>query len=119
MTDLGRHHLVVRFAGQFVSEHIDVLENRLDDGVDMPLAVVCQLDSEDHEAELAGGELTVGGCNVVGQPLRLEVGQNAARAAVPQQAEHSYYNDLLHSSNGRASEETDQFYKMLLQIKTC
>ena len=40
-----------RFIWELLLEHVDVLEDGLDDGVDVPLTVVGQLHRHQHQAE--------------------------------------------------------------------
>ena len=61
-------------------DHVDVLEDGSDDGVDVSLAKIGQLDGNEEEAELSKGKLLVGGHEVVGQALATEIGEEAAIA---------------------------------------
>ena len=78
--------LEVLLAREALAEHVDVLEDVLDDRVHVPLPVVRHLDADQHEAEPPAVELLVSGHHVVSQALAPQVGEEAALASVTQEA---------------------------------
>lgn len=78
--------LEVLLARETLAEHIDVLEDVLDDRVHVPLPVVRHLDADKHEAKPPAVELLVSRHHVVRQTLGPEIREEAALTSVAQEA---------------------------------